>query len=180
MPIWGISERQLALPHAEIQCAFPVVDDRELWAGKITAAMLRAEPRDLYDLACMPEEIKGSTDLRRTTLLLASGARHDLRTVHVHAIEQLTFKKIEERLYPVIRAGGVLAADRLKENACKIITMILNFKEQERNYLDLLLDQGDYQPEHLFPEKQLLERVRKHPVLLWKAKNVREFKRRDP
>jgi hypothetical protein len=44
--------------------------------------------------------------------------------------------------------------------------------ERETSYLEAMAS-GRYQPELLFPEQpEIVERIRQHPALLWKAQNV--------
>lgn len=175
IPIWGTHKKKIYLPGGEINCTFPIVDERELWAGKIAAALSRAEPRDFYDLTCMPTSLRKSADLRRTAILFASGGRNDLRKVNFKIIDQLSPKEIQDRLFPVIRADEALDPNQIKDIGLKIIKPILNFNQQEGEYLDLFLDRGNYQPELLFPEEELSKIVESHPVLLWKEKNLRQF-----
>jgi hypothetical protein len=46
--------------------------------------------------------------------------------------------------------------------------------ERESSYFEAMAS-GKYQPELLFPEQpEIVERIRQHPALLWKAQNVAE------
>ncbi|MGA2098782.1 MAG: hypothetical protein ABSH39_21015 [Candidatus Acidiferrum sp.] len=46
--------------------------------------------------------------------------------------------------------------------------------DRETSYLDAMAS-GRYQPELLFPQQAaIVERIREHPALLWKAANVAE------
>jgi hypothetical protein len=45
-----------------------------------------------------------------------------------------------------------------------------------QNYLNLLLDKGEIVPSLLTSDKDLQERINRHPLLEWKALNVREYK----
>jgi hypothetical protein len=39
---------------------------------------------------------------------------------------------------------------------------------------------GSYQPELLFPKRpEIVNRIRQHPALLWKAEHVRDHRRRS-
>ena len=52
--------------------------------------------------------------------------------------------------------------------------MVLPLKENERRFLDLLLEKGEIDPSILTPDQELQERIRRHPALEWKAWNVRQ------
>jgi hypothetical protein len=47
--------------------------------------------------------------------------------------------------------------------------------KRETSYLEAIAS-GQYQPELLFPKQsEIVERIRQHPALLWKAANVDEY-----
>lgn len=44
-------------------------------------------------------------------------------------------------------------------------------------FLNQVLDKGKIAPELLTDDKDMQDRIRRHPLLEWKAMNVREFKK---
>jgi hypothetical protein len=54
---------------------------------------------------------------------------------------------------------------------------LLPFKPYEIEFLTFLNDQGEITPELLTKDAGLQEIIQKHPGLLWKAQNVRQFKK---
>jgi len=44
-------------------------------------------------------------------------------------------------------------------------------------FLNRVLDKGEIGPELLTDDKELQNRIKRHPLLEWKAVNVREFKK---
>jgi hypothetical protein len=56
------------------------------------------------------------------------------------------------------------------------LSVILPFTDAERAFLDRLLDHGHVEPSLLTDDPALADRILRHPALLWKAQNVREFK----
>jgi len=44
-------------------------------------------------------------------------------------------------------------------------------------FLDRLLTKGEINPELLIADENLQDRIRRHPLLEWKALNVREFRK---
>jgi hypothetical protein len=55
-----------------------------------------------------------------------------------------------------------------------ILEGVLDHK-QENNFLEAMAA-GKYQPELLFPKDAgIVNRIRSHPALLWKAENVRQY-----
>ena len=54
--------------------------------------------------------------------------------------------------------------------------IVLPLSRPEREFLDVLLDKGDVNPQLLTQDSALAKRISEHPALAWKALNVREFK----
>jgi len=57
------------------------------------------------------------------------------------------------------------------------IDLNLPLTEAEMEFLDRLLDKGEVNPELLTANEDLQDRIRRHPLLEWKAVSVREYKR---
>jgi hypothetical protein len=64
----------------------------------------------------------------------------------------------------------------LVENCQRLLTPFLQWNEAERHFLDLLLDQGVIDPTILTTDIQLQDRIRRQPLLEWKAIHVRRNK----
>lgn len=61
----------------------------------------------------------------------------------------------------------------LVEECRQGLSAVLPFTDAERTFLDLLLDQGEVDASILTPDKSLQQRIQAHPLLEWKAFNVR-------
>jgi hypothetical protein len=55
---------------------------------------------------------------------------------------------------------------------------VLPYTDAEKEFLNLLLDTGVIDPTLLTSDKDLQDSIRQHPLLEWKALNVREHKRK--
>jgi hypothetical protein len=53
----------------------------------------------------------------------------------------------------------------------------LPFTEAEMEFLNRVLDKGVITPELLTADEDLQDRIKRHPLLEWKALNVRAYKR---
>jgi len=61
----------------------------------------------------------------------------------------------------------------MRKAVSPLLETVLDHK-REASYLEAMAS-GKYQPELLFPDRtQIIERIRQHPALLWKAGNVAE------
>lgn len=157
----------------------PVVNIHELAAGKVAALLSRRRARDLFD-SRMVLSMRG-LDLQRLRMaFVVYGAmgRRDWRTV---SAQDVAFDPAElsSQLVPALRIGAVQVPDavsygnRLVDECRKSLDALLPFNEAERAFLDLLLDDGIIDATLLTPDSLLQKRIQAHPLLEWKAQNVR-------
>jgi hypothetical protein len=66
----------------------------------------------------------------------------------------------------------------LVEECRDFLKIILPFTERELEFLDRLLDHGEIEPSLLTSDKEMAERIKKHPSIEWKAMNVRRYKKK--
>jgi predicted nucleotidyltransferase component of viral defense system len=154
-------------------CRFPVLEVEELFGSKIKAMVDRRHPRDLYDLwRFTTAQLKYDPEiLRKSAVLFASAMDHDLRTYQMARFDNINSKELERLLYPLLKADDRPTAPEMLKTVSPILRSVLNPKT-ESAYLDAMAT-GQFRPELLFPEKpEMVERVRQHPALLWKAENV--------
>jgi predicted nucleotidyltransferase component of viral defense system len=158
-----------------------VLDIHELAAGKLAALLSRKQARDLFDCshlfrtgALEPER------LRLAFVLYGAMNRRDWRTVAIEEVS-LEIKDFEQKLLPTLRSKGadtISAAffkERLIEDCHHGLAALLPFTAAEMEFLDRLLAKGKINPELLTADENLQDRIRKHPLLEWKALNVRKF-----
>ena len=161
--------------------AIEVIDVHELAAGKLAALFSRHAARDLFDCHNILNNKKLDMNRLRTTFV-AYGAmnRKDWRTV---SIEDIVFDaaELERELIPTLRAdairekGAVAEYGRaLVEKSTQLLSGLLPFTDQEREFLDLLLDKGEIAPQLLTSDAALQDRLQRHPLLKWKALNVKQ------
>jgi hypothetical protein len=160
----------------------PVIDIHELAAGKLSALVARCQARDLFDchnILQMPE--LDTRRLRIAFVLYGAMNRKDWRTV---TVEDIKFDpgELEQQLVPTLNhsktiqlRGGVYGT-KLVEECRRALSAVLPFSESEKKFLDTILDKGEITPCFLTNDKLLQDRIRRHPILLWKALNVRQHK----
>ena len=159
-----------------------VVNIHELAAGKVAALLARRRARDLFD-SRLVLSMPGLDLSRLRTAFVAYGAmvRRDWRTV---SIDDVAFDPAElsSQLVPALRLGGVpdqeaVAYGKSLVNECRqALDALLPFNDAERAFLDLLLDEGKVDAGLLTSDEILQERIQAHPLLEWKAQNVRRHK----
>ena len=177
--------RACALPPLELNaaaigdaapCRYLVLSLEELFGGKTKAMIDRHHPRDLYDLYRF--STAGLTHnaelLRKLAVLFASTMDRDLRTYQMDRFKALDQKELERLLYPLLRADDRPTFEKMLSAVSPLLETVLDH-ERESSYLEAMAS-GKYQPELLFPEQpEIVERIRQHPALLWKADNVAQY-----
>ena len=97
-------------------------------------------------------------------------------------LEKVIHRELENELIPVVR-NEYLARRKAGDWAEVMIAecrdglgVVLPLAVNEIDFLDRLLDRGEIRPELITGDSAMSERINTHPLLLWKAQNVRQFK----
>lgn len=161
----------------------PIVDIHELAAGKLCALLARQQGRDLFD----SHQLLNHSDLeprrlRQAFVVYGAMNRKDWRTVSLQAVD-FTADDLSHRLLPLLRVSSAGADEspasygkRLVKECRDRLSAVLPFTHSETEFLNLLLDRGEIAPSLLTSDKDLQKRISRHPLLEWKALNVRQYK----
>jgi len=158
----------------EAACEFPVLAIEELFAGKIRAMIDRHHPRDLYDLFRFRKaNLTYDPELmRKLAVLFGSTLNRDLRSYGMSRFADI--EAIQRLLYPLLKAWDRPTGAEMFAVAMPILEGVLDHR-REATFLEAMAA-GKYQPELLFPKDDgIVNRIRRHPALLWKAENVRQY-----
>jgi predicted nucleotidyltransferase component of viral defense system len=183
IPLWtvkGLDSRQVgSYQIKDIQ----VLNIHELAAGKLAALLARCQARDLFDVHQLLPHTELQPELLRLGFVVYGAMnRRDWRTVSPGEVD-FEARKLERQLLPLLRvdfswdefqAGEY--GSQLVEDCREKLGAVLPFSEPEMEFLDRLLDEGVIKPSLLTPDKDLQERIGHHPLLEWKALNVRKHK----
>ena len=174
-PVQRIDSRQVT--------GITVVDIHELAAGKLSALLSRRQARDLFD--CSNLFRLGGLDrerLRLAFVVYGAMSRTDWRTIALKDVDVDT-ADLEQKLIPTLRFAGseYIRKDQfgkgLVEDCRNLLASLLPFTAPEQKFLDRILDMGEIAPELLTGDEALQNRIRRHPLLEWKAVNVRSHKK---
>ncbi|MEE4263120.1 MAG: nucleotidyl transferase AbiEii/AbiGii toxin family protein, partial [Desulfobacteraceae bacterium] len=160
-----------------------VLDIHELAAGKFCALLARQQARDLFDShQLLYRDDLEPEKLRITFVVYGAMSRKDWRTVSLQAVD-VTAEDLSHRLFPLLRARSAGADEspasygsRLVKECRDRLSAVLPFTDSETEFLNLLLDRGEIAPSLLTSDKDLQERISRHPLLEWKALNVRQYR----
>jgi hypothetical protein len=160
----------------------PAVDIYELIAGKLAALFSRRASRDLFDVHQLLTQHTWDIDrLRLGFVLFGAMNRKDWRSV---SLQDIGFdpQELEQTLLPVLRAKTLegientgLWASQMVEECRTTLKFVLPFSDSEREFLNCLLYQGDIKAELLTLDAVAQEKIHRHPLLEWKALNVRSY-----
>lgn len=159
----------------EARCEFPVLAIEEQFAGKIRAMIDRQHPRNLHDLFRFRKaNLSYDSELmRKLAVLFASTLNRDLRSYNMSRFAGIDEEAIKRLLYPLLKAGHRPTGPEMFAVTKPILEGVLDHR-RESNFLEAMAA-GKYQPELLFPKHDdIVNRIRRHPALLWKAENVRQ------
>lgn len=162
----------------------PVLDLHELAAGKLAALLSRGQARDLYDCYQILSMHGIKNDyLRIAFVVYGAMNRKDWRTV---SIENLDFDiaELSRQLMPTLNieilkknTSPAQFGKKLLNNCKKAISAVLPLKDTEIQFLNHLLDNGEIVPSILTSDKTLRRKIKKQPLLEWKALNVKQYKK---
>ena len=181
VPFFPIEVRGSVVPDAHLSVRFPIVSFEEAFAGKIVALLDRTSSRDLYDVFQL-SQFAGQYDLaklKKATLLIGASGRMDWREVSTDRIDEISEDDIARELLPLLRVGKKPDPHELKRKSTSFLQNLLSYDLREREFMDCLIEKGEYRAELLFPDdSETVERLRRHPAPLWKAVNVRHFRQK--
>lgn len=149
-----------------------MVAPMEIFAAKGNAPISRAAARDLYDWGNLIAEnlFEDERDMFRKCFALYAtiSAETVNRNFDTSAIDSLKFDKIRRDLFPVLSKKDNFKLDERKRQAKDYIAELMQLTEREQEYMDRFIAK-EYVPELLFDDKDIVERIKEHPMALWKC-----------
>lgn len=181
------SDRCHVLPVIDVNVAIPYLDDVivrtlspiELFATKINALIGRGAARDIYDVYNLvrhhlfqtPEE---KELLRKTTIfyLTVGTSRKSSETPAEFTvfpqIDKVRFLQIRSQLLPVLKRSEHFDLEAVKTEVKTYLANLLTLTDKEKEYVENF-NLRRYTPELLFPDAEIIERIKSHPMALWKT-----------
>jgi len=145
----------------------------EIFASKIVALINRTAPRDLYDIYNLVKFglIDESEEplLRKCVVFYSAiGAESPPFEFQFNMIDQVTQNRIKTDLYPVLRNKDKFDLKTAQMQVKAWLASLLKLEDNEQEFLDAFRNKT-YQPELLFESTEIVERIRNHPMALWKC-----------
>lgn len=131
--------------------------------------------RDLYDVhnmirqAVIPTEQYGA--LRKTVLfyLAVGGSQKPQLSYDFQTIQAIQYRHIRASLIPVLRKKERFDFEGAKTIVIQFLSSLLHFTQSELHFIDAF-NQGNYNPDLLFEDKDIITRIQNHPMALWKTR----------
>ncbi|MCL1804823.1 MAG: nucleotidyl transferase AbiEii/AbiGii toxin family protein [Clostridiales bacterium] len=159
---------------------FPVrtLSPVEIFASKIVALTSRGAARDLYDLNNMVYfslfDEPDLTILRKCAVFyLAVAGDMDTDGFSFEPIESITSYKIKTELLPMIRNKERFDLQAARDRVSAFLREHMTLTEKEAAFLKHFTA-GQYEPQLLFEDEDIINRIENHPMALWRLQHIRE------
>ena len=155
----------------------------EIFAAKIVALLTRAAARDLYDLNNavyfgLFDETQTDTLRKCAVFYSAVGGGDEPAAFDLSRMDTITWHKIKTDLLPVIRKDDKFDLEAAQKRVKAWLSELLVLTDKERDFISAFREK-EYRPELLYDGDEL-ERVRAHPMAVWKTQpREREARKRD-
>lgn len=174
--ILPIVEKKVNIDFLQFDSKVKALSTLELFGSKIKALIERTAPRDLYDIHNMlrdniihPDEMD---KLRKITLfyLAVGGSDKPLSNYSFKSIDNLKFAQIKSSLLPVLKKSERFDFESAKVEVKEFLIKLTMFTEEEKSFIENF-NSNVYQPELLFKDTEIVERIKNHPMAIWKIRN---------
>lgn len=157
----------------EIHCIHPI----EIYAAKLCALLSRTTARDLFDVYILSKYDlfdKEEKQLLKKCFMLEYIAvnNYKLEDMDIERIEKLERQDIKTKLLPTLKDRNPKKSnvDEMKQAVREYLKDILIIDDNTKQFYDKF-QKGIYEPELLFDDKKIIERIKEHPMIMWKLNN---------
>ncbi|HML38586.1 MAG TPA: nucleotidyl transferase AbiEii/AbiGii toxin family protein [Bacillota bacterium] len=145
----------------------------EIFSSKIVALLNRTAPRDIYDIYNLVkfglfDESEEILMRKCVVYYSAIASEHPPSEFKLSNIGQATQNQIKRDLYPVLRSKERFDLQAAQTQVKTWLEALLNLEDNEWEFLNAFRIK-EYHPELLFESDEILERVKNHPMALWKC-----------
>lgn len=156
-----------------IHCIHPI----EIYAAKLCALLSRTTARDLYDVYILSKyELFDNVEknLLKQCFMLEYIAvnNYKLEDMDIGKIEKLERQDIKTKLLPTLKDRNLRKnnVDEMKQAVREYLKDILVVDNNIKDFYDKF-QKEIYEPELIFENKEIIERIKEHPMIMWKLNN---------
>jgi len=167
-------EKEVNIKSLSLRFEVRTLANLELFGSKIKALIERTAARDLYDVYNMLRHNVFSDSeqaiLRKIVILyLAIGGNTPPKSeFNFNAIDNLNFSHIRRKLIPVIKKSDKFEFETAKSEVKTYLTTLMLLTDNEKLFIEKF-NQKLYHPELLFDEQEIINRIKNHPMAIWKC-----------
>lgn len=170
--IFPAREMKIITEHFTSEYKIKCLNAIEIFGSKINALLSRAAARDLYDTYNMIKfglfDEEEQDLLRKCVVFYAAvSAREINKNFETVAIDKITKYKIRTDLFPVITKKDAFDLDNVKESVKRFVVELMVLTPEEQEFL-IRFENKEYVPDLLFNDKDIIDRIKRHPMALWK------------
>ena len=85
------------------------------------------------------------------------------------SIDNLKFPQIRSSLIPVLRKSEKFNFEDAKTKVKEFLSKLMVLTENEKKFIEAF-NNNDYQPELLFEDNDIVEKIKEHPMAIWKTR----------
>ena len=175
--IFPVEKRKINVKFLNIEHGVSVLSTLELFGSKIKALIERTAARDLYDVQNMLKYNiipAGKQDLLRKIVVfyLVIGTKQKIvLPLNFENINGLNYAQIRATLIPVLRKSEHFDLEAAKTTVKNYLSKLMILTNKEKQFVESF-NQGIYQPNLLFEDKKMIERIKDHPMAVWKTQSL--------
>ncbi len=172
--ILPVSRRRVKLPWQKEPLTVLSVDPLEIFGAKIVALLSRTAARDLYDIFNLQKyglfDESEEPLLRKCVVFYSAIAAEKAPECFVFDhIMQLAPQRIKTDLIPVLRRGEHFELEPAQKKVMEYLkSFLLPENSSELEFWHTFNNQ-EYRPDLLFTDDEFLDRIKRHPMALWKC-----------
>lgn len=171
--VLDIDRRKIVIPWLASDTVITTVNPVEIYGSKITALINRNAPRDLYDVYSMIQASlipESDMSLLRKCVVFygAIGSATTPLGFSADEIAKTSPMRIKTDLVPVLRRGERFDVGTAEAIVRDYLRQLLTLTDNEKQFL-LQFSQKQYKPELLFDDVDVLDRIARHPMAIWKC-----------
>jgi len=183
IPLWPVQQMDSRPLGGWEATAIPLLDIHEIAAGKLAAMFARRQARDLFDChqILRPQHMDPQR-LRTSFVIYGAANRKDWRTITIDDVN-VDPEDFARQLIPTLRSSfsnrqesATEYGQRIVDELRPMLSILLPFTDSEVEFLNQLLENGEIVPDLLTDNSRLQDCIRRMPMLLWKAENVRQYR----
>ena len=170
--VFPVSRRAVSLPWNDDKITVLSVDPMEIFSAKAVALMNRSAARDLYDVFNLQkyglfDESQEAVFKKCITFYSAIASENVPEHFDFSGIGNISAQKIKTDLIPVLRRAERFDFPTAKAKVEEYLKEIL-LPEDNLSFWSSFA-KGDYKPELLFDDPEILSRIAEHPMAWWKC-----------